>query len=901
MGEAVKLGLRGRIVLIASTVVAFAVIAVTVAASIDLADDYARALDQRSLAIGTSLRMQLERLLQYGIKAEDLDGFEEQCRETVKTYTGVGQAFVVAPDGRILFHSNAARMGERIEYAPLARAVAEGVQTVVMTRYRGTLNSATVVPVLARGEHVASVIVTVPYSHVEDEIFEVALYGAAVGLAVLLIGIAVLLAALSRFVTRPLAELTGAVERIHSGEAGFSERVPAGGPGEIGVLNDGLNRMLEHIESRDAQLVAARDQAESANRAKSQFLATMSHEIRTPMNGVLGMTELLLRSALSGKQRRFADAAHRAGRALLSIIDDILDFSKIEAGRLELEAIDFDLRELVEDALGLLADHAQRKHLEVACRVADELPAAVRGDPGRLRQVLVNLLSNAVKFTERGEIVVSVRAAEGALVRFEVADTGIGMAPEVVSNLFEPFRQADSSTSRRFGGTGLGLAIAKQLVALMGGELGVQSAPGKGSSFWFSARLPAGAGRKPLPSERPLRGLSVLVVEDNPTNRSILVEHAIGWGMRADGAYDGAEALKILRAAARRGAPFDLALVDVKMPVVDGLAMARAVQADKTLAHTRLVMLTSVAADGEIGLARRAGVTAWLTKPVRRAELYACLSGGAIEPPQPAAEAPRSAPRSGTRILLAEDNAMNQEIVLAMLEDTGYQVTLAETGTQALEEIARGRFDAVLMDCQMPEMDGFVATQELRRREAARGTPRVPVIALTANAIRGDRERCADAGMDDYLSKPVARDALLAALECWTQGAPAPAMAPAPEAGEAPLLDPSALHAMRELQQPDRPDLVERMLELFRHDAPLRIEEMRAAAAAADADLLHRSSHTLKSMSGTIGARQLSAACREIEARASDGDLAAAAALVEPAARTFAETVAALSRLKEAA
>jgi signal transduction histidine kinase/DNA-binding response OmpR family regulator len=899
----VKLGLRGRIALIASTVVAFAVIAVTLAASIDLADDYERALDQRSLAIAKSVRVQLDRLLQYGMKVQDLSGFEEQCQEAVATYRDLGNVLVAAPDGTILFHSNTSRMGSKVGDARLAGAIKSGGAAVVETSFRDAGYRATVEPVLARGgEHVASVVVTVPSAHLWDEIVEVATYGVAVGAIVLVIGIAVMLAALSRFVTRPLAQLTEAVERIRGDQAGFSGRVPAGGPGEIGVLNDGFNRMLDHIQQRDAQLVAARDQAEAANHAKSQFLATMSHEIRTPMNGVLGMTELLLRSGLNVKQRRFADAAHRSGRGLLSIIDDILDYSKIEAGKLELEAIDFDLREAVEDAIGLLADLAQRKNLEIACRIDEALPAAVAGDPGRLRQVLTNLLSNAVKFTAQGEIVVSVQPAEGGRVRFEISDSGVGMTPETVGRLFQPFHQADNTTSRRFGGTGLGLAIAKQLTALMGGEIGVRSRPGEGSTFWFTAALPAAAVQTALPGERPLAGMSVLVVEDNPTNRSILIEHAISWGMRADGEPDGAKGLQILRAAAARGAPFDLALLDMKLPTMDGLALARAVNADPALAHTRVVILTSIAADGEIREARRAGVSAWLTKPVRRAELYACLSGGATEPPCAAEPGPARRVPVRAKLLLAEDNAMNQEIVLAMLEDTGYEVTVVEDGNEALRALDGGKFDAVLMDCQMPGMDGFTAARQLRRREAARGARRIPVIALTANAIRGDRERCLEAGMDDYLSKPVGRDALLAALEQWVQdAAAAPAPAPADAGDPAVLLDPAPLAAMRRMQRPGRPDLVARVLDLFRRDAPALVAQMHDAAAAGEIDALRRAAHTAKSNAANIGAERFSLACREIEHEARGGELAAARSLLEPAAHALQDTLDALDEIGEAA
>jgi len=564
--------------------------------------------------------------------------------------------------------------------------------------------------------------------------------------------------------------------------------------------------------------------------------------------------------------------------------------------------IDFDLREAVEDAVGLLADVAYRKHLEIACWVADDVPAVVRGDPGRLRQVLTNLLSNATKFTERGEIVLSARRAEGDFIRFEVADTGIGIAPEVVSQLFERFRQADSSTSRRYGGSGLGLAIAKQLVGLMGGEIGVDSRPGLGSTFWFTALLGRVDAQALARQERPLDGMSVLVVEDNPTNRTILVEHAIGWGLRTESADNGASALRVLQAAAARGTPFDFALVDMKMPVMDGLALVHAVQADPALRGVRIVVLTSVTEFGQSDRAREAGL-AWLSKPVRRAELYACLSGGAAEPASYSALPYKPAPaRRGARLLLAEDNAMNQEIILAMLEDTGYEVSVVETGRRALEALEEQQFDAVLMDCQMPEMDGLEATRRLRKRETASGARRLPVIALTANAVQGDRERCLEAGMDDYLSKPLGRESLLAALESWTR--PSAAQKAANESAatsESVILDMRALQALRNLQRPGRPDVVVRVLEIFRRDAPRLVDEMRRGGATGDAEALRRAAHTLKSTSASIGAARLSAGCLEIERLARKGDVTAARDLVESAAADLGEAFEALARARIAA
>ena len=898
-------GLRARIVLIAGAIVALAVAAITAASAIDMRDDFARVLESRSLAVAKSLRIQLERVMQFGIRLDDLSGFEEQLQEAVRNYEGVSHAFVAAADGRVLFTTRADGGLDRVQNPKILIPATSGEDLVIASTFQGIDYQMVVTPVLDRsGTAVAVVAVGLPASVVDSQMRHLMASSGAIGLAVLAAGIALLLAALSKFVTRPLGRLTAAVDRIRKGAAVSSVRVKGGGPGEIGVLIDGFNRMMDQIELRGEQLRLAKDEADAASRAKSQFLATMSHEIRTPMNGVLGMTELLLSADLPAKQRRFAETAHRSGEALLSIIDDILDFSKVEAGKLELESVEFDLRETVEDAVGLLADLAHRKGLEIACRFSEDIPEAVRGDPGRLRQVLTNLVSNAIKFTARGEIIVTARREVGALVRFEVSDTGIGVTPEVAARLFQPFHQADSSTSRKYGGTGLGLAIVRRLAELMGGSVGVHTAPGMGATFWFTAQLERGEPRARGVAPRSLSGSKLLVVDDNPTNRGILVEHAIGWGMRTESAEDGAQALDLLRAAAARGEPYDVALVDVKMPLMDGLQLARAVRTDPALAGLRTVLLTSVAGTGEIENAREAGVSAYLTKPVRRAELQALLVGaaarGTAQPQEPAA--PPEA-RANASVLLAEDNAMNQEIVLAMLEDTGYRVAVVENGRRALDALAEREFDAVLMDCQMPEMDGFEATRRLRGRE--NGGRRTPVIAITANAIKGDREECLGAGMDDYLAKPIGRAQLLAALGRWVRGSrqlPQPAAnEPHAEAPAAEILDAKALQALRALQRPGKPDVLARVIELFHRDAPKLVGEMHAAAEARDAEQLRRAAHTLKSSSASVGAKLLSAHCREIEMLARGGDVAAGAALVGSITDELGRVLPALARERSAA
>jgi len=531
-------------------------------------------------------------------------------------------------------------------------------------------------------------------------------------------------------------------------------------------------RLLDAETELRRDLALARDEALAASRAKSTFLATMSHEIRTPMNGVIGLNELLLTTSLDERQRQYAEGVQNAGHGLLGVINEILDFSKIESGHLELEEIDFDLVELVESVAEIVGEPAMAKGLELLAYCSPELPTGLRGDPHRIRQVLLNLAGNAIKFTAQGEVIIRVGLDDGVedryVVRFEVTDTGIGLAPEDRDRMFEPFSQADSSTTRQYGGTGLGLSISRQLAAAMGGQLGVHSSPGTGSTFWFTVPLEL-SHEAPVPrfsAPSPLSGLRVLVVDDNATNRTVLHDQLHHWEMSVDLVDGAGPALACLHEASRAGRPYDVGLLDLCMPDVDGLELARRIQADPVLSGTPLVLMTSGPTVTEAE-ARAVSISAALTKPVLMSRLRRTLERVVADrdPEEPVAVAnPTSTGSLGT-VLIVDDGEVNQLVAAGLLTHLGYTTEIAVDGRQAIELIGQRQFDAILMDVQMPVMDGYDATREIRRLEG--GGRRTPIIAMTATVTDGERDRCLAAGMDDYIAKPIGKSVVLAMLEHW--------------------------------------------------------------------------------------------------------------------------------------
>jgi diguanylate cyclase (GGDEF)-like protein len=707
----------------------------------------------------------------------------------------------------------------------------------------------------------------------------------SVALASLLL---LLLLMITTRLTRPLKDLADTMRKAEEGDK--LVRAELHGPRDIVHMESAFNTMMGVLEGREQDLERARDSALESARLKGEFAANVSHELRTPLNGVLGMLELLENMGLTHKQREYVEVARNSGASLLALIDDILDFSKVEVGKLKLDPADFNLLEVLDEVVAVLAGQAQRKNLDVGYVIARDAPVVIRGDSGRLRQVLINLAGNAVKFTEQGEVAIDVRLDEvlpdtKLLLRFEVRDTGIGISHEAQQNIFKAFAQADGSTTRKYGGTGLGLAISRQLTELMGGEIGVESEPGMGSTFWFNVLVEQAVQKVPQSESRrnEFAGLRILIVDDSSVNRRFLEQKLSAWGMYHNSIKDGLHAVEMLHSAAAEGRPYDLILLDELMPGIKGAELGRQIAKDPTIARIKVILMTNqpLEFDGD----QLPGIAGYLAKPVRESVLYERIASIIRQPLEGkpdnlAEEEGQVVPQPGSRILVVDDNQANQQVAIGMLERLGCRVDIAASGEEAIEAVGRGSYSLVLMDCQMPGMDGYEATARIRAMEG--GESHLPIVALTANVREGDNDKCLAAGMDDYLPKPLKLDVLRAKLQQWVIPQSDEPMAAHAAAGNG-RIDREVFSELRESVG----ETFSKIIEYFLEDTPVSLRAMHEAVASRNAQVLADSAHSVKGSAMNFGANKLANLCRKLEELGRSGSIDGATELLQSVASEY--------------